>query len=154
LRTPANTPGVPTHELGSTIDLVFANVPLLETEVVPHLYTGSDHYTLLTTIPGTGVPVPTAPFYRLRNTPESRLIFSRTVRCGLPRLPDALDTTEDLNHLASGLGSCSPQLSRPQEHPSARVPVANPGGPQPALKPGIYITRHYAWTPTPQNAAY
>ena len=52
-----NQPGVPTHQSGSTIDLVWATAPLLElrsaTTLVDHsLDTLSDYYTLWTSLPG------------------------------------------------------------------------------------------------------
>jgi ribonuclease HI len=100
----ANAPGVPTHELGGVIDLVFSNVPFLESQVVPHLHTGSDHFTIVTDIPGAGADPSPTPFYRLRDTPEAKLLFARTVRSGLSRLPISLDTTEDLERFATDIG--------------------------------------------------
>lgn len=48
-----NEPGVPTHDLGNVLDLVFSDMPLSKTRVADDLHTGSDHSTLVTTIPCT-----------------------------------------------------------------------------------------------------
>jgi hypothetical protein len=47
-------PGVPIHRHGHVIDLAFSNIPFARTEVANELDTGSDHETLITTIPGRG----------------------------------------------------------------------------------------------------
>ena len=44
-------PGIATHELGNTLDLVFSNIPFLDTRVARHLHTTSDHDTLITVVP-------------------------------------------------------------------------------------------------------
>ncbi|EKG09163.1 Reverse transcriptase [Macrophomina phaseolina MS6] len=44
-------PEGPTHDRGNTIDLVFTNILGTETQVLEELRTGSDHYTLWTSIP-------------------------------------------------------------------------------------------------------
>ncbi|RXG41045.1 hypothetical protein VDGE_20064 [Verticillium dahliae] len=46
-----NRPGMPTHELGNVLDLAITNIPFAKTQIADHCYTGSDHYTLVTTIP-------------------------------------------------------------------------------------------------------
>ena len=43
----ASEPGIATHELGNTLDLVFSNIPFLDTRVARHLHTTSDHDTLI-----------------------------------------------------------------------------------------------------------
>ncbi|RYP08173.1 hypothetical protein DL765_008873 [Monosporascus sp. GIB2] len=47
-------PGEPTHRAGHVLDLVFSNIPFAETSVCDDLNSGSDHFTLLTVIPGRG----------------------------------------------------------------------------------------------------
>src|ERR1700694_1448783 len=47
-------PGVPTHNAGHTLDIVFSNVPFVITEVADDLHSGSDHSTLLTRVPCRG----------------------------------------------------------------------------------------------------
>lgn len=46
-----NRPGMPTHELGNVLDLAITNIPFAKTQIADPCYTGSDHYTLVTTIP-------------------------------------------------------------------------------------------------------
>jgi hypothetical protein len=53
----ASEPSIATHELGNTLDLVFTNIPILDTKVARHLHTTSDHDTLITI-----VPITTGPF--------------------------------------------------------------------------------------------
>ncbi|RAL67475.1 hypothetical protein DID88_008230 [Monilinia fructigena] len=45
-------PGEPTHRAGHTIDLTFSNIPFAETTVRHDLDCGSDHFTLVTLLPG------------------------------------------------------------------------------------------------------
>ncbi|RAL68039.1 hypothetical protein DID88_008762 [Monilinia fructigena] len=47
-------PGEPTHRAGHTIDLTFSNIPFAETTVRHDLDCGSDHFTLVTLLPGRG----------------------------------------------------------------------------------------------------
>jgi hypothetical protein len=47
-------PGEATHQAGHVIDLTFSNIPFATTEVAEDLHCGSDHFTLLTTIPARG----------------------------------------------------------------------------------------------------
>lgn len=44
-------PGAPTHQAGHVIDLTFSNVPFASTAVRNDLYSASDHYTQVTTVP-------------------------------------------------------------------------------------------------------
>ena len=79
-------PGVPTHELGHVIDLVFSNIPFTQTLVNHDLRTGSDHATLITVIPGRGDTPPPRPTYKV---PDSRIpLFSQALTCALTTLPD------------------------------------------------------------------
>jgi hypothetical protein len=47
-------PGEATHQAGHVLDLTFLNIPFATTEVIEDLHCGSDHFTLLTTIPTRG----------------------------------------------------------------------------------------------------
>ncbi|KAI1370755.1 hypothetical protein F4677DRAFT_342879 [Hypoxylon crocopeplum] len=59
-------PGQPTHRAGHVLDLVFSNVPFVETTVVDSMATGSDHFTLLSSIPGRGQEAPDQFRYKVR----------------------------------------------------------------------------------------
>jgi len=47
-------PGEATHRAGHVIDVSFSNVPFAQTTVQDSLYTGSDHYSLVTVLPSRG----------------------------------------------------------------------------------------------------
>jgi hypothetical protein len=79
-------PGVPTQRAGHVLDLVFSNIPFAATRVRPDLRTGSDHETLVTTVPGRGNE-PLDQFH-LR-VPESDLgLFADTLAVCLSSLSD------------------------------------------------------------------
>ena len=80
-------PGQATHRDGHVIDLVFSDIPFTETSVAGDLRTGSDHETLLTTIPGRGFSAPERVRYRvpLDCIPE----FYGLVKAGAQSLPSA-----------------------------------------------------------------
>lgn len=78
-------PLAPTHEAGNTIDLVFTDIPEAQTEVLPDLATGSDHYTLWTTIPtSTRLPKSTL---KLTVTDDNLVNFAQLVKRHADRLP-------------------------------------------------------------------
>lgn len=47
-------PGEPTYRAGHVLDLVFSNIPFVETAVVESMATGSDYFTFLSIILGRG----------------------------------------------------------------------------------------------------
>jgi hypothetical protein len=51
--------------MGNTIDLVFSNIPFVETVVNEDLWSSSDHMTLLTTIPTSEEAPPTIPKWKI-----------------------------------------------------------------------------------------
>ncbi|RAL60503.1 hypothetical protein DID88_000278 [Monilinia fructigena] len=61
------TPGEPTHNAGHVLDLTFSNIPFASTIVRKDMHTGSDHETLVTSLPNRGVQTP-----RSNTTTESR----------------------------------------------------------------------------------
>ena len=63
-------PGEPTHRAGHVLDLTFSNIPFAETSIRDDMYTGSDHFTLVTTVPARGQPALEQFHYRV---PEARL---------------------------------------------------------------------------------
>ncbi|KDN63501.1 hypothetical protein CSUB01_12226 [Colletotrichum sublineola] len=100
----ANTPGIPTHDDGNTLDLVLTNLPLATTTIAEHLHTGSDHDTLLTTIPtSTGLlhHIPTQGI-SLKD-PEDVDAFSKEVEQTLWILPEITASTTDLDKAATAL---------------------------------------------------
>lgn len=57
--------GVSTHDRGHVLDLTFSNIPFASTKVRKDLATGSDHVTLITTIPGLGQKPAATPVHRV-----------------------------------------------------------------------------------------
>jgi hypothetical protein len=60
-------PGVVTHNMGHTIDLVFSNIPFVETVVNKALWLSSDHRTLVTTIPNSDDVPPSIPKWKIED---------------------------------------------------------------------------------------
>ncbi|RAL60819.1 hypothetical protein DID88_010144 [Monilinia fructigena] len=78
-------PGEPTHRAGHTIDLTFSNIPFAETKVRHDLDSGSDHFTLVTLIPGRGQQTNANTGYRVAEDSLER--FAHIINSGVPLLP-------------------------------------------------------------------
>ena len=84
-------PGRPTHRAGHVIDLSFSNVPFANTTVREDLSCGSDHCTLVTTVPGRGREPLDQFHYRI---PQDRLQqFSGVVELELASVPSPMTIT-------------------------------------------------------------
>jgi hypothetical protein len=99
----ASETGIATHELGNTLDLVFPNIPLLDTKVASHLHTTSGHDTLITVLPITTGPlaanpsyIPTIGPFVLNNDPELLAKYTSRMRWSL--------ATSEISGDYSGLG--------------------------------------------------
>ena len=80
------TPGQPAHRAGHVLDLVFSNILFVETAVIESMATGSDHFTLLSTVPGRGQEAPDRYRYKVRDGDLGR--FQGLVASGVASLPD------------------------------------------------------------------
>jgi ribonuclease HI len=96
-----NTPGIPTHEAGNTIDLTIGNVPLVQSVVAPHLHSGSDHSTLVFTIPLFNPIIP--PPKRLYLPLDKYGDFKEAVHKLAKNLPTTIDNEEDAESHAISL---------------------------------------------------
>lgn len=87
-------PGIPTHNMGHTLDLVFSNVPFAETSVRDDLLSGSDHRTLVTTLPSRGWAPEVQYHYKV--TDDSLPDFAKAMEMGMAVLDDPapLDTPQ------------------------------------------------------------
>lgn len=93
-----NPPGIPTHTGGNTLDLIMGNAPLVRTEVAPHLHTGSDHSTLLSTIPLTEpTPPPLEHYYLPIDKIEE---YEQAVKENMGNLPSLIEDEEDAESFA------------------------------------------------------
>lgn len=90
-------PGQPTQRAGHVLDLVFSDVPFVETAVAEELKSGSDHETLLTVVPGRGTEVRDQ--YRYRVGEDDIETFVGLVQAGAATLPDVtlVNRTEELD---------------------------------------------------------
>lgn len=95
--------GIPTHDAGHVLDLIFSNIVFAKTIVRPELHTGSDHATLVTTIPGHGDAPAHAPTYRV--TEKNLARFIGLVEIGFQGLtdPSQVHSTPELDSLASAM---------------------------------------------------
>lgn len=94
-------PEQPTHIQGNTIDLVFTNIPGVTTQVAEKHYTGSDHFTLWTTIPTGPPPLPPKqmPRVRLEQIPD----FWQLIKQNSWLLPEKADTETECETLAGAI---------------------------------------------------
>lgn len=88
----------PTNLQGNTIDLVFSNIPGTEGGTEAPLYTGSDHLTILTTVPTSRTPPPRAGKLQVHEDDTANFIqLCRTYQHLIPR---SWETKEDLEDMA------------------------------------------------------
>ncbi|RAL61376.1 hypothetical protein DID88_009510 [Monilinia fructigena] len=94
-------PGEPTHRAGHTIDLTFSNIPFAETTVRHDLDCGSDHFTLVTLLPGRGQGADGNAGYRVTEANLPR--FAHAINSGISHLPQPADVldTRDLDDIAA-----------------------------------------------------
>ncbi|RAL60039.1 hypothetical protein DID88_000665 [Monilinia fructigena] len=95
-------PGEPTHHrAGHTIDLTFSNIPFAETTVRHDLDCGSDHFTLVTLLPGRGQGADGNAGYRVTEANLPR--FAHAINSGISHLPQPADVldTRDLDDIAA-----------------------------------------------------
>ncbi|RAL60138.1 hypothetical protein DID88_000763 [Monilinia fructigena] len=109
-------PGEPTHRAGHTIDLTFSNIPFAETMVRHDLDCGSDHFTLVTLLPGRGQGAdgntqasgsqrPTYRSLRAPSTLESRTCRGRPTRTQLKQWGSRHRAKPDQRH--GGTPACA-----------------------------------------------
>lgn len=110
-------PGQPTHRAGHVLDLVFSNIPFVETTVVESMATGSDHSTLVSTIPGRGYGAPARLRYKVREEDLER--FSHLVAAGVASLPEVASVktpaqlNECVNKLSEVFASATEAVGKP-----------------------------------------
>lgn len=97
------TPGDATQRAGHVLDLSFSNIAFASTEVRADMHSGSDHGTLVTTIPGRGQEPLEQYHFRV---PEAELErFASLVHIGMARLADPwlITDTTGLDEFADSL---------------------------------------------------
>jgi len=94
-------PEGPTHEAGNTIDLVLSNIPGTDTLIEPGLATGSDHFTLVTTVPNKPAPAPSTG--RLSIPAEKYSDFYQLVQQTIWTVRETAESPAELEELAKDL---------------------------------------------------
>ena len=97
------TPGAPTHEKGSVIDLVFSNIAFADTKIEEDMSCGSDHVTQVTTIPTRSHTSSRGLKYSI---PEDRLpYFKQLMKLKIVSLPKitTIHSSEELDKAVKGL---------------------------------------------------
>lgn len=97
-------PGMPTQRRGHVLDLTFSNIPFANTERRRRMRTGSDHETLLTTIPGRGIEQLEQFHYRVKD--DDLPVFIGLIQNGMEGMqgPESLGTAEALDEAAEAFG--------------------------------------------------
>ena len=90
-------PGQPTHCAGHVLDLTFSNIPFAESAVDASMHSGSDHETIVTSVPISTPGTPHLEQYHYRVPETSLPKFAGLVEIGAQSIPDPLlaqDTTQ------------------------------------------------------------
>ena len=95
-------PDSATHQLGNVLDLVFSNISTAATNIELHLRTGSDHESLLTTIPSLRGPRRSG--RSIAKVPGDR--FLPILSAALKSIPTNPTTPPELDELATTIVEC------------------------------------------------
>jgi hypothetical protein len=83
-------PGQPTHSAGHVIDLTFSNVPFAQSAVDASMHSGSDHETIITSVPSSITGALNLDQYHYRVPETSLPKFTGLVEIGVQNIPDPL----------------------------------------------------------------
>ena len=104
-------PGQPTHCAGRVINLTFSDVPFPEPAVDASMHSGSDHKSIVTSVPASTLGTPHLDQYHYR-VPEAGLPKSTVlVEIGVRSIPDPLAA-----HDAVQLDNCVTLLTQTVQH--------------------------------------
>jgi hypothetical protein len=81
-------PGQPTHGAGHVIDITFSNVPFSQSAVDASMQSGSDHKTIVTSVPTSPLGTPHLDQYHYRVPEASLPRFTGLVEIGVRSIPD------------------------------------------------------------------
>ncbi|KAK7178322.1 RNA-directed DNA polymerase from transposon x-element [Paraphaeosphaeria sporulosa] len=104
-------PGQPTHCAGHVIDLTFSNVPFAQSAVDASMHSGSDHETIVTSIPTSTLGTPHLAQYHYRVPEASLPKFVGLMGIGVQSIPDPLAAQD-----AAQLGNCVTLLTEIMQH--------------------------------------
>ena len=83
-------PGQPTHCAGHVLDLTFSNIPFAQSAVEASMHSGSDHETIVTSIPTAALGTPHLAQYHYRVPEASLPKFAGLIEIGVQGIPDPL----------------------------------------------------------------
>jgi hypothetical protein len=104
-------PGQPTHCAGHVLDLTFSNIPFAQSAVDASMHSGSDHETIVISVPIPTAGTPNLEQYHYRVPEASLPRFSGLVEIGVQNIPDPLAT-----HDAAQLNECVTLLTDTIQH--------------------------------------
>jgi len=104
-------PGQPTHCAGHVLDLTFSNIPFAQSAVDASMHSGSDHETIVTSVPIPTAGTPDLEQYHYRVPEASLPKFSGLVEIGVQNIPDPLVT-----HDTAQLDECVALLTDTIQH--------------------------------------
>ena len=104
-------PGQPTHCAGHVIDLTFSNVPFAQSAVDASMHSGSDHETIVTSIPTRTLGASHLEQYHYRVPEASLPKFTGLMEMGAQSIPDPLAAQD-----AAQLDNCVTLLTETMQH--------------------------------------
>ncbi|KNG52885.1 hypothetical protein TW65_09289 [Stemphylium lycopersici] len=104
-------PGQPTHCAGHVLDLTFSNIPFAQSAVDVSMHSGSDHETIVTSVPISTPGTPHLEQYHFRVPEASLPKFAGLVEIGVQSIPDPLATLD-----AAQLEECVTLLTETIQH--------------------------------------
>ena len=104
-------PGQPTHYAGHVIDLTFSNVPFAQSAVDASIHSGSDHETIVTSVPTSVLGTPHLDQYHYRVPEASLPKFTGLMEIGVQSILDPLAAQD-----AAQLDNCVTLLTETVQH--------------------------------------
>ncbi|KAF9728649.1 hypothetical protein PMIN01_13477 [Paraphaeosphaeria minitans] len=121
-------PGQPTHCAGHVLDLTFSNIPFAQSAVEASMHSGSDHETIVTSIPTSALGTPHLAQYHYRVPEASLPKFAGLIEIGVQGIPDPLaaQDTAQLDNCVSLLTETIQQSVRTAGRPDRKEGRAAP----------------------------
>lgn len=104
-------PGQPTHRAGHVIDLTFSNIPFAQSTVDATMHSGSDHETIVTSVPISTPGTQRLEQHHYRVAEASLPKFTGIVEIGIEGIPDPLAAQD-----TAQLDECVRLLTQTVEH--------------------------------------
>lgn len=121
-------PGQPTHRAGHVLDLTFSNIPFAQSTVDASMHSGSDHETIVTSVPISAPGAPHLKQYHYRVAEASLPKFTGLIEIGVKNIPDPLaaQDTAQLDHCVRLLAQTVEHLIQTAGKPDRKSGCAAP----------------------------